>query len=97
MHLLGAHMCVSACVLGRMTAGGQVLTWGRGKGGMLGHGGDWDWGIPKCVDVLMSHRVVQIACGSQHTAVVTSYAPRLVAWSVCDDLDCLDGGMMGLV
>jgi Regulator of chromosome condensation (RCC1) repeat len=51
--------------------------------GKLGHGNEQGAASPKRVDALVGLPVAQIACGSRHTAVVTStgYVPRVVCTS----------------
>ena len=67
------------------TVAGEVYTWGRGDDGRLGHG-DTGWKyIPKLVEALVSHCVIQVTCGSYHTAAVTSNG-LLFTWG---------GGMYG--
>ncbi|KAI8427526.1 hypothetical protein MSG28_002052, partial [Choristoneura fumiferana] len=53
----GAH---SAC----LTARGRIYTWGKGRYGRLGHGDSEDQLVPKMVEYLASHRVIDVACGS---------------------------------
>ena len=52
--------------------GGEVLTFGHGGSGQLGHGGTGSEFVPWTVDVLAGKRVVQMAAGGRHTAVLTS-------------------------
>jgi alpha-tubulin suppressor-like RCC1 family protein len=64
---------------------GQVFTWGRGDDGRLGHG-DTGWKyVPKITQALAGHLVVQVTCGSYHTAAVTETGD-LFSWG---------GGMVG--
>ena len=53
----GSH---SACI----TVQGELLTWGKGRYGRLGHGDSEDQTRPKVVDHLRGYRVVDVACGS---------------------------------
>jgi alpha-tubulin suppressor-like RCC1 family protein len=53
-----------ACV----TAGGDVLTWGRGHHGQLGHGAAGRELVPRRVAGLPP--AAQVACGGAHTMVV---------------------------
>ncbi|CAK1599489.1 unnamed protein product [Parnassius mnemosyne] len=53
----GAH---SAC----LTARGRIYTWGKGRYGRLGHGDSEDQLVPKMVEALSQHRVIDVACGS---------------------------------
>mmetsp|Transcript_14285 Transcript_14285/g.39698 ORF Transcript_14285/g.39698 Transcript_14285/m.39698 type:complete len:660 (+) Transcript_14285:305-2284(+) len=51
---------------------GDLYTWGGGMYGKLGHGNEAGASSPKRVEALVGLPVSQIACGSRHTAVVTS-------------------------
>eukprot|EP00536_Pseudo-nitzschia_multiseries_P017830 jgi/Psemu1/264537/estExt_Genewise1Plus.C_18540006 len=51
---------------------GDLYTWGGGMYGKLGHGNEAGHSTPKRVDALKGLTVSQIACGSRHTAIVTS-------------------------
>eukprot|EP00752_Nemacystus_decipiens_P017544 g15723.t1 len=64
---------------------GTVYTWGRGDDGRLGHGDNgWKY-VPRVVEALEGHRIVQATCGSYHTAAVTDKG-ELYTWG---------GGMYG--
>src|SRR3546814_15080290 len=64
---------------------GQVYTWGRGDDGRLGHGDNgWQY-VPRLLERLSNRSVVQVACGSYHTAAVTA-SGELLTWG---------GGMYG--
>ena len=52
----------------------EVFTFGEGDDGKLGHGGEDNEPVPRRVDALVGKRVVQMAAGVYHTAVVTSDA-----------------------
>lgn len=55
-----------------LTTEGEVYTWGRGDDGRLGHGDNgWKY-VPRITQSLAGHTVVQVTCGSYHTAAVTS-------------------------
>lgn len=48
-----------------------IYSWGRGDDGRLGHGDNgWKY-VPKVIEALNRVCVVQITCGSYHTAAVT--------------------------
>jgi Regulator of chromosome condensation (RCC1) repeat len=50
---------------------GEVYTWGRGDDGRLGHGDNgWKY-VPRITQALAGQVVVQVTCGSYHTAAVT--------------------------
>ena len=46
-----------------VTEDGKVLTFGSGKVGQLGHGDSADSKLPKVVEGLAGHHVVDVACG----------------------------------
>ena len=55
-----------------MTDEGKVYSFGRGKRGRLGHGGNDDEFVPRLIEgVLVGKRVVGVAAGNQHTVVWT--------------------------
>ncbi len=67
---------VIACAAGDkhtaiLTTTAQVYTFGSGTLGQLGHGDGTSYTKPKLVEALSKLHVVSIACGSNHTLVVT--------------------------
>lgn len=62
-----------------VTESGEVFTWGKGKGGRLGHGDTRDRPVPCELD-MDGKRVRAVECGSTHTACLVTRA-----W-VSDDL-----------
>ena len=62
-----------------LRGGGCVYSWGRGEFGALGHGDTKDKTIPRLLDELRGVRVVDIACGTGHSLVV-SEAGDVYAW-----------------
>lgn len=50
----------------------KVLSWGDGEDGKLGHGDTLTLETPKIIENLLSKRVSYIACGSSHSAAITS-------------------------
>jgi len=62
-----------------VTGNGDLWTWGGGMYGKLGHGNEAGCSTPKRVEGLAGLAVAQIACGSRHTAVVTSQG-ALYSW-----------------
>lgn len=60
-------------------ANGDLYTWGGGMYGKLGHGNESGHSTPKKVEGLVGFPVSQIACGSRHTAVVTT-SGQLYTW-----------------
>ena len=60
----GAHSMV-------LTDAGEVLSFGEGKHGQLGHGDEEDQLVPKVIEALSDRRVVAIAAGGAHSMVLT--------------------------
>ncbi|XP_068720941.1 E3 ubiquitin-protein ligase HERC2-like [Montipora capricornis] len=58
---------------------GDVYSWGSGDGGKLGHGDNNFCDDPTLITGLAGKQVVQIACGSSHSAAVTSEG-ELYTW-----------------
>jgi hypothetical protein len=54
------------------TAEGRVLTFGYGRNGQLGHGGNADEMVPRMVEGLMGVKVAQVAAGGSHTVICTA-------------------------
>lgn len=50
---------------------GEVLTWGHGGHGQLGHGDLANVKAPKVVKILEGQRAVSVACGGAWTTAVT--------------------------
>lgn len=68
-----------------LTEEGEVYTWGRGDDGRLGHGDNgWKY-VPRMVEALRGKNIVQVTCGSYHTAAITDRG-ELYSWG---------GGMYG--
>ena len=65
-----------------VTETGELWTWGGGMYGKLGHGNERGESSPKRVEALANIPVSQIACGSRHTAVVTTRGD-VYTWYVC--------------
>ncbi|CAB9507022.1 RCC1 and BTB domain-containing protein 2 [Seminavis robusta] len=63
-----------------VTGNGDLYTWGGGMYGKLGHGNENGHSTPKRVEALVGLVVSMIACGSRHTAVVTSPEGNLYTW-----------------
>ncbi|KAK3751866.1 hypothetical protein QZH41_009679, partial [Actinostola sp. cb2023] len=57
-----------------VTDGGELFTWGRGRGGRLGHGDDRNRFLPSKVEAMEDKHVRFIACGSEHTACTVTRA-----------------------
>mmetsp|Transcript_15910 Transcript_15910/g.19420 ORF Transcript_15910/g.19420 Transcript_15910/m.19420 type:complete len:606 (+) Transcript_15910:599-2416(+) len=58
---------------------GELYSWGGGMYGKLGHGNEDGCSTPRKVEALVGLHIAQIACGSRHTAVVTS-SGKLYTW-----------------
>lgn len=86
--LRGVGVSQIACGSGHtvvLTTDGQVYTWGRGDDGRLGHGDNgWKY-VPRIAQSLSGQVIVQVTCGSYHTAAVASNG----------DLFTWGGGMYG--
>ena len=50
----------------------QIFTWGRGKYGQLGHETAQSGDFPAAVKAFADHRIIQIACGGDHTIAINS-------------------------
>ncbi|KAK4434531.1 PH, RCC1 and FYVE domains-containing protein 1 [Sesamum alatum] len=53
-----------------LTSRSEVLTWGRGANGRLGHGDLEDHNVPTLVEALKDKIVKSIACGSNYTTCI---------------------------
>ena len=62
----------------RWSFSSAVYSWGRGEDGQLGLGDTNDQYQPVLVEALKEYKLLQIACGSGHTVVLTG--PFYVAW-----------------
>ncbi|XP_021893098.1 ultraviolet-B receptor UVR8 isoform X2 [Carica papaya] len=60
----GAHVIA-------LTAGGRVLTWGRGTSGQLGHGENANSLYPNPVTSLESYTIINVAAGWNHSGFVS--------------------------
>ncbi|XP_042217246.1 E3 ubiquitin-protein ligase HERC2-like isoform X2 [Homarus americanus] len=64
-----------------LTVDGKVFSWGEGEDGKLGHGNRLSYDKPKLVESLKSKRIRDIACGSSHSAAITS-SGELYCWGL---------------
>ncbi|ODN06550.1 E3 ubiquitin-protein ligase HERC2 [Orchesella cincta] len=64
-----------------LTTDGKVFSWGEGDEGKLGHGNTVTYERPKLVEALKSKRIREIACGSSHSAAITS-GGELYTWGL---------------
>ncbi|KAK2709534.1 hypothetical protein QYM36_013262, partial [Artemia franciscana] len=62
-----------------LTADGKVFAWGEGEDGKLGLGTEDTHESPQLVESLITKRVRDVACGSSHSAAVTSEG-ELYTW-----------------
>ena len=60
---------------------GNLVSWGRGENGQLGHGNNYDdITEPKIIDkTLFSKQVQRVACGYKYTCVLTT-AGEVYSW-----------------
>ena len=56
---------------GLVTASGKIYTWGVGSHGRLGHNSDMDEHLPRWIHSLNTEFMIQIACGTFHTLMLT--------------------------
>lgn len=64
-----------------LTLGGKVFSWGEGDDGKLGHGNRLTLDKPKMIENLRSKRIRDVACGSSHSAAITS-SGELYTWGL---------------
>jgi len=73
---------------------GDLFTWGGGMYGKLGHGNESGHSTPRRVEGLVGLAVSEIACGSRHTAVITSTG-ALYVWGDKENGVCGHGDTEG--
>ncbi|XP_066141939.1 E3 ubiquitin-protein ligase HERC2 isoform X1 [Euwallacea fornicatus] len=64
-----------------LTLDGKVFSWGEGEDGKLGHGNRLNLDKPKLIEALKSKKIRDIACGSSHSAAITSNG-ELYTWGL---------------
>ncbi|KAF7266968.1 hypothetical protein GWI33_019752 [Rhynchophorus ferrugineus] len=64
-----------------LTLDGKVFSWGEGEDGKLGHGNRLNLDKPKLIEALKSKKIRDIACGSSHSAAITS-SGELYTWGL---------------
>lgn len=69
------QVCCGAYHSAALSADGRLFTWGDGLCGKLGHGDLASCSEPRQVEVLGSHRVLGVACGTWHTACIATQRP----------------------
>ena len=75
-----ARIACGADFSAALSESGEVLTWGAGSYGNLGHGDNGDQPRPKLVDALVGKRCVSVSCGSKHTLALTQAGGHVYAW-----------------
>mmetsp|Transcript_21239 Transcript_21239/g.27128 ORF Transcript_21239/g.27128 Transcript_21239/m.27128 type:complete len:558 (+) Transcript_21239:73-1746(+) len=74
---------IAACGFhtGAVSGKGEIYTWGEGKFGRLGRGGESNQIFPMMIKdpVLENQKITQIACGGFHTAAITEDG-KLYTW-----------------
>lgn len=64
-----------------LTLDGKVFSWGEGEDGKLGHDNRLSLDRPKMIEALKSKRIRDIACGSSHSAAISSTG-ELFTWGL---------------
>jgi E3 ubiquitin-protein ligase HERC2 len=64
-----------------LTLDGKVFSWGEGEDGKLGHGNRLNLDKPRMIEALRSKKIRDIACGSSHSAAITS-SGELYTWGL---------------
>lgn len=62
-----------------LSSDGEVFSWGEGEDGKLGHGNRDSYDRPKLIEALSGIGVIDIACGSAHSACITSQG-HVLTW-----------------
>ncbi|XP_055844671.1 probable E3 ubiquitin-protein ligase HERC2 isoform X2 [Episyrphus balteatus] len=64
-----------------LTLDGKVFSWGEGEDGKLGHGNRLTMDKPKMIESLRAKKIRDIACGSSHSAAISS-SGELYTWGL---------------
>ncbi|XP_061744248.1 E3 ubiquitin-protein ligase HERC2 isoform X2 [Nerophis ophidion] len=64
-----------------LTVDGKVFSWGEGDDGKLGHFSRMNCDKPRLIEALKTKRIRDIACGSSHSAAITS-SGELYSWGL---------------
>lgn len=64
-----------------LTLDGKVFSWGEGEDGKLGHGNRTTLDKPRLVEALRAKKIRDIACGSSHSAAISSQG-ELYTWGL---------------
>ena len=67
-----------------ITIEGELFTWGKGLFGQLGHANNQSISNPQLVSELSKVKVVQVACGWQHTIALTNDG-QVFSWGYGED------------
>lgn len=62
-----------------LSADGEVFSWGEGEDGKLGHGNRDSYDRPKLIESLSGLGVIDVACGSAHSACITNQG-HVLTW-----------------
>eukprot|EP01133_Synstelium_polycarpum_P013744 gene13744-16212_t len=62
---------------------GELLTWGCGEDGQLGHGDVLNQALPRVVQSITSHWVTQVQCGEKHTICLTKNG-KVFTWGTSE-------------
>lgn len=73
------HITCGSYHTAAVSSNGELYTWGGGMYGKLGHGNERGHSQPKRVEALVGAIVSSVACGSRHTAIVTSKG-KVYSW-----------------
>ena len=61
----------------------QVVTFGRGEDGQLGHGDPEDQQTPLVVEELRGAHIGAVACGAEYTVAVSRNGSEVYSWGWC--------------
>ncbi|MEE6507640.1 hypothetical protein FKM82_027611 [Ascaphus truei] len=64
-----------------LTVDGKMFSWGEGDDGKLGHFSRMNCDKPRLIEALKTKRIRDIACGSSHSAAITS-SGELYSWGL---------------
>ncbi|KAF7995498.1 hypothetical protein HCN44_006605 [Aphidius gifuensis] len=64
-----------------LTQDSKVFSWGEGEDGKLGHGNRLSLDKPRLIEAFKSKRIRDIACGSSHSAAISSNG-QLYTWGL---------------
>uniref|UniRef100_A0A8B9DR32 E3 ubiquitin-protein ligase HERC2 n=1 Tax=Anser cygnoides TaxID=8845 RepID=A0A8B9DR32_ANSCY len=64
-----------------LTVDGKIFSWGEGDDGKLGHFSRMNCDKPRLIEALKTKRIRDIACGSSHSAAITS-SGELYTWGL---------------